>query len=440
MNSNELRASETPWQLTENKNWKCSKIKHHYEITLGKMLQNEPQSSGDLEVPYLKSQHVQADRILMDSELPQMWANPWEIANLNVKKGDLLVCEGGEIGRSAIISSKPPDNCIIQNALHLVRPKRTGDVNFLKYLLNHAISQKWLDVLCNKATIAHFTVEKFSQMSIWLPPLSEQKAIADYLDKETAKIDQLIEAKKRLLELLDEKRRALITHAVTRGLNPDVPMRDSGVEWIGEIPQHWKVINLKFLGQVRTGVAKGRNLGTRETLHVPYLRVANVQDGYLDLSDISAIEVLPEEVSSFNLKKGDVLMNEGGDADKLGRGAIWDGSINPCLHQNHVFAVRCFSVEPIWLTTVTKANYSKAYFESRAKQSTNLASISVTNLRELPVVIPPKQERKIIIEFIESAISNLDQLFYIARQTIQLLQERRTSLITAAVTGQIKIT
>ena len=137
----------------------------------------------------------------------------------------------------------------------------------------------------------------------------------------------MIDAKQRLLALLAEKRRALITYAVTRGLDPAAPMRNSGVPWIGEVPAHSEVKNLKFVGDVRTGVAKGRNLGSRETMKVPYLRVANVQDGYLDLSDISEIEVLPEEVATYSLfHNGDVLMNEGGDADKLGRGS--DGWLN----------------------------------------------------------------------------------------------------------------
>ena len=151
-------------------------------------------------------------------------------------------------------------------------------------------------------------------------PLPEQRAIATYLDNETTKIDALIAEKERLLSLLAEKRRALITQAVTRGLNPDVPMRDSGVEWLGEIPGHWEISKLKMLGRVRTGIPKGRNLGNRETVTLPYLRVANVQDGYLNLSDVAKIEVLPEEAQTYRLEKGDVLMNEGGDADKLGRG------------------------------------------------------------------------------------------------------------------------
>ncbi|MDZ8052197.1 MAG: restriction endonuclease subunit S [Aulosira sp. ZfuVER01] len=429
---------EAPWQPAYIKNWRFTQIKHHYEITLGKMLQNSAQSSEDVEVPYLKAQHIQWDQVLTE-ELPTMWASPGEIEMLRVRKGDLLVCEGGEVGRAVIVTDELPRNCIIQNALHLVRPRQTGDLRFLRYLLLHATSHEWLDVICNKATIAHFTVEKFSQMWIWLPPLSEQCAIANYLDHETAKINTLISAKESLLELLEEKRQALITHIVTYGLNPDVPMQRLSFDFLNSVPKHWKVINLKFLGELRTGVTKGRNFGNREPILVPYLRVANVQDGYLDLSDIAQIEVLPEEISSFKLEKGDVLMNEGGDADKLGRGAVWDGSIEPCLHQNHVFALRCYNIEPDWLTTIISSNYLKAYFESRSKQSTNLASISATNVKELPIVVPPSEERKAIIEYLKVATSEIDRLRKVAISTIKLLRERHTALITAAVTGQIKV-
>ncbi|MGI2909125.1 restriction endonuclease subunit S [Tolypothrix sp. VBCCA 56010] len=150
------------------------------------------------------------------------------------------------------------------------------------------------------STYEAVTSEDVANLLILFPSLDNQKAIANYLDRETAKIDTLISAKERLLDLLTEKRRALITHAVTRGLNPDVSLQDSSFEFFNYIPEHWEVINLKFLGKVKTGVTKGRNFGNRETVLVPYLRVANVQDGYLDLSDIAQIEVLPEEISSKN--------------------------------------------------------------------------------------------------------------------------------------------
>jgi type I restriction enzyme S subunit len=205
---------EAPWQPAYTNSWRFTQIKHHYEIKLGKMLQNSAQSSEDVEVPYLKAQHIQWDKVLTE-ELPTMWASPWEIEMLRVRKGDLLVCEGGEVGRAVIVTDELPRDCIIQNALHLVRPRQTGDLRFLKYLLLHATSHEWLDVICNKATIAHFTVEKFSQVWIWLPRLSEQRVIANYLDHETAKIDKLIVVAKKTIKLLQERRTALITAAVT---------------------------------------------------------------------------------------------------------------------------------------------------------------------------------------------------------------------------------
>lgn len=324
--------------------------------------------------------------------------------------------------------------------LHVLSPLPEIDPDFLYYItVSEPFRRCGEAYMSGAAGQKRVPTEYVSNYLIQLPSLSEQRSLAHYLDRQTAKIDDLITAKQCLLELLAEKRRALITHAVTRGLNPAAPLRDSGIEFVEKIPEHWEVINLKFLGEVRTGVAKGRDLGNRETVHVPYLRVANVQDGYIDLSDVADIQVLPEEISSFSLRKGDVLMNEGGDADKLGRGAVWDGSIEPCLHQNHVFAVRCYSIEPNWLTTVTGSDYAKAYFESRSKQSTNLASISATNISELSVVVPPQQERIKIINYLEQAISKIDTLRLAAKNTIELLHERRVALISAAVTGQIRI-
>lgn len=115
------------------------------------------------------------------------------------------------------------------------------------------------------------------------------------------------------------------------------------VEWLGDVPEHWNLRRIKGIAEVRQGVTKGRNLDGKDTLELPYLRVANVQDGYLDLEDIATISVLPEEVERYSLRPGDVLMNEGGDNDKLGRGAVWRGEITPCLHQNHVFSVRPYA-------------------------------------------------------------------------------------------------
>lgn len=126
--------------------------------------------------------------------------------------------------------------------------------------------------------------------AVAFPDVAEQTAIASFLDRETAKIDALVAEQKKLIALLKEKRQAVISHAVTKGLNPDVPMKDSGIEWLGDVPAHWDVSRLKFVARIQTGVAKGKDNTGKDTLSVPYLRVANVQDGYLDLEDIATIE------------------------------------------------------------------------------------------------------------------------------------------------------
>ena len=275
--------------------------------------------------------------------------------------------------------------------------------------------------------------------AIGLPPLDEQRAIATFLDRETAKIDALVAEQEKLIELLKEKRQAVISHAVTKGLDPSVPMKDSGVEWLGEVPAHWAVVRLKRVAHVQTGVAKGKDNTGRKTLEVPYMRVANVQDGYLDLEDVATIDMPEDDLARYLLECGDVLMNEGGDFDKLGRGHIWDGSIEPCVHQNHVFAVRPFGVSSEWLNLFTGSFAAQFYFMSRSKQSTNLASISSSNLMELSVPLPSAAECDEIVRYVAEKVSAFEALASSAERSKSLLQERRSALISAAVTGQIDV-
>jgi type I restriction enzyme S subunit len=169
------------------------------------------------------------------------------------------------------------------------------------------------------------------------------------------------------------------------------------------IPDKWKKLPLDHVAHVQTGLAKGKkDIKNSQTL--PYLRVANVQDGYFDLSLIKSIEVEESNIDRYLLKQGDVLLTEGGDFDKLGRGAIWQGEINPCLHQNHIFVVRTKDelLMPEFLSLLTGSAYGKAYFLKCSKQSTNLASINSTQLKEFPVLLPPLTEQKKIVEAVNA--------------------------------------
>lgn len=165
----------------------------------------------------------------------------------------------------------------------------------------------------------------------------------------------------------------------------------------GENPRGWPKKPLEDIGEVRQGVTKGRDLRGKKVIRAPYLRVANVQDGYLDLSEVKEIDVLESDLERYHLDRGDVLLTEGGDPDKLGRGFIWNGEIQGCIYQNHIFRVRVERqlVLPEFLAFLTRTAYAKSYFLKAAKRSSNLASINARQLRAFSVPLPPigMQER-----------------------------------------------
>lgn len=345
-----------------------------------------------------------------------------------------------ENGKGALIRGMANGLGFGTTELHVVAPRPELDERYLYYLTAGPHFRSWGEAQMTGAAgqkrvptdfVLDYRVPVFDQ--------AKQRAIADFLDAETARIDALIAAKENLLAILAEKRRALVTQAVTRGLDPSVPMRDSGIPWLGEIPAHWEVTRLKLVAIVQSGLALGKKYGNEELTEYPYLRVANVQDGYLDLSEVKTVEVSEQDAIGCRLQAGDVLMNEGGDADKLGRGAIWTGEIDPCLHQNHVFAVRPQRVSSEWLNLWTSGDGAKAFFESRAKQSTNLASISATNLKELPIPIPPVEEQESLVQHVRQELEKVGRFESATHRTISLLRERREAVIAAAVTGRLDV-
>ena len=185
----------------------------------------------------------------------------------------------------------------------------------------------------------------------------------------------------------------------------------SKIKWA---PNEWRKERLEYLAKIQTGIAKNQN-HQGEVIALPYLRVANVQDGFLDLSEIKTINVLKDKADRYKLQLGDVLLTEGGDFDKLGRGAVWEGQIESCVHQNHVFAVRTDKtiLFPAFLSAQTSSPYGKRYFLSCSKQSTNLASINSSQLKAFPVLFPPLPEQKAIADLLttwDEAIEKTERL------------------------------
>jgi type I restriction enzyme S subunit len=279
----------------------------------------------------------------------------------------------------------------------------------------------------------------FSAMVAPLPPLDEQQVIADYLDAETGRIDLLIEKQQQLIEKLRERRRTVVADAVEMGIDGDTKLHDSVPTWIRAAPASWELMPLKRLAEVQTGVTLG---GARpnNAIDVPYLRVANVQTGGLDLGEIKTVPIEPQDVARYLLRIGDVLMTEGGDIDKLGRGCIWSGEVEGAIHQNHVFAVRCgFRLLNRFLVYVMESPVGRVYFEITAKRSTNLASTNSTTLRNFTFAVPPPDEQQRIADHLDEQTAKIDALILKTRRFIELAKERRAALVTAAVTGQIDV-
>lgn len=365
-----------------------------------------------------------------------------QIAKFSLRAGDTIITKDSETADDIAISAYVPHDIpgvICGYHLSMIRPYAGISGAFIKRLFDSLYAKARFAVLANGLTRVGLGQNALDNILLPFPTFEEQVTIAAFLDHETAKIDALIAEQKKLIALLASKRQATISHAVTRGINFDSSLKDSGVAALGKVPKHWRMTRLKFLANVQTGIAKGKDMTDKATIVVPYLRVANVQDGFLALDDVASIEIEPAQLERYRLLPGDVLMNEGGDFDKLGRGTIWRGQIPDCIHQNHVFAVRPHGVTSEWLNLVTSSEYAQFYFMSRSKQSTNLASISSTNIMELPIVLPPVDEQISILRFVEQEMERLKTLMDAAKRGIELLKERRSALISAAVTGQIDV-
>ncbi|WP_439589963.1 hypothetical protein [Hydrogenophaga sp.] len=209
-------------------------------------------------------------------------------------------------------------------------------------------------------------------LQIPLPAMGEQLRIVDQLSRAEGIVRLRCQAQQKAAELIPAIFVDMFGDPVTN-------------------PKGWPVFPLSAVSEVISGVAKGRDLAADESVELPYMRVANVKDGRLDLNEVKTILIKKTEVEKLRIVPGDLLMTEGGDPDKLGRAALWCGEINLCVHQNHIFKVRSHRdrLVPEYLRSLVGSAYGKAYFLSVAKKTTGIASINKTQLSAFPVLLPP---------------------------------------------------
>lgn len=252
-----------------------------------------------------------------------------------------------------------------------------------------------------------------------VPPVAEQQQIVEFLSNETAQIDALIAKQEQLIARLCERRSTALALAFA-----DLPHGAT---------------QLRYVAEIQTGVTLSGS-GDAEQPEWPYLRVANVQAGYLDLSRITTLRLAPAVAQASMLRPGDVLMTEGGDIDKLGRGAVWHGEIEPMLHQNHIFAVRPrMLLDSEFLVLWLDAPVARTHFYTTARKTTNLASTNKTIVGRLPVTLPPIEMQREFVASVAADAAKIDALIAKAEEFIALALERRAALITEAVTGRIGV-
>jgi type I restriction enzyme S subunit len=324
---------------------------------------------------------------------------------------------------------------VINQALLGFQFKPGVNTKYVKWQLKHLQSRVAEEA--SSSTQDNLSAEKVRNLPVPLPPLPTQRAIADYLDRETARIDALIAAKERVLALLAEKRRGLITRAVTRGLDPHAPLRDSGIPWLGEIPAHWEIVALRFLVDMTSGATPDTGRAEYWEGEIPWVSPKDMKrDEIADAED---------HVSDSALSQGSLRLIEPGAVLIVVRGMILAHSFPtavttaPVTINQDMKALRCReSLAPYYL---------RDFFRGHEEHVVSLADSSAHGTRKLEteilgrleIALPPAAEQRAIAGYIGHSTSRLDAVRAATKRSIALLKERRSALISAAVTGQIDV-
>lgn len=316
------------------------------------------------------------------------------------------------------------------------------NVKYLYYLLCSDEYRRAMKKYARGTTVLMLDMHGIKRIPIKYPiSKRDQKEIAAILSA----TDRAIEKTEALIVKYQQIKAGLMHDLFTRGVLPNGqlrPPRSAAPELyqetaIGWIPREWRVTKLGAMAKIVSGVTLGPKESPIDTVDVPYLRVANVQDGYLNLTEMKTVRISRKTLEYLRLLPGDVLMNEGGDFDKLGRGAVWAGEIEDCVHQNHVFRVRVDTsvLKPQYLAYYSESSFGKKYFLLSSKQSTNLASINSTQLNAYPMALPNGAEQDEIVR----RVSGANQRIHTLRNNATKLHVQKLGLMQDLLTGKVPV-
>ena len=425
----QMKDSGVEWIGEIPAHWDIAKVGYFYDIQLGKMLQPTQQSSDDVLAKYLCAANVGSNQ-LKYTPLKEMWFSPSELESLKVQKGDMLVVEGGDVASCDIVNDDVGE-LYFQNALHRVRPIADCDIRILKYWLWMTKGIGHIDLICNKATIAHFSKEKFIALPIVVLPLPEQRRIAAFLDRRCAEIDAVIERTKATIEEYKKLKQAVITEAVTKGVRGPRTMKDSGIEWIGEIPETWNVVRIKNLFDYRNE----RNYAPLEEVNLISLYTDKGVVQHCDLEETTGNKA--SNADGYKLVyEDDIVVNiilcwMGA----IGRSA-YNGVTSPAYDvyapmpgtnsrfYHHLFRTQGFSGDCYKVGRGIMAMRWRTYSDQ---------------FRALKVVCPPTEEQEEIIAYLDEKCAALDTLIVKKSALLTELETYKKSLIYEYVTGKKEV-
>jgi type I restriction enzyme S subunit len=386
-------------------------------------------------VPFLSVDGIQNNQLVFEG---CRYISREDHARYSIKckpnQGDVLLGKAASVGKVAHVDTDIEFN--VWSPLAVIRPRSKKTGKFIYYSLQSALLQMQCDMYSNANTQKNLGMSTIDNLAFATPTDDEAEQVANFLDHETAKIDALVEKQQRLIELLKEKRQAVISHAVTKGLNPNAPMKVSGVEWLGEVPAHWVVSRVK---DVTTKIVDG-----------PHFSPPYVDDGYMFLSArnikvdrwaLSDAKYISEEnFREFNKRikpeKGDVLLTKGGTTG-VARAVDLDFDFQVWVHIAVLKTVKS-KIDHFFLAHSLngKSCYEQSQLSTYGATNNDLGLSRIANI---VFAAPPLEEQYAICDFINDKCSKLDNLISNSLVSIELMQERRTALISAAVTGKIDV-
>jgi len=344
------------------------------------------------------------------------------------KEKDILFTVRAPVGAMNISDKK----YAIGRGLCAISATKYSDRFFLWYLMS--VVKTELDTISTGSTYEAVSVEQVNNSIVVLPPLQEQQTIANYLDTATAKIDTLIEKQTKLIALLKEKRQAVISTAVTRGLDNTVAMKDSEVEWLGEIPEHWEAVSLKYISRITLGkMLTSSDKGNMKLK--PYLKAKNLRWMKVDVRNTDNMWFSDDELKSLRLKNNDLLVSEGGE---VGRACMWNNELDECYIQNSVNRVQFTKRNPEFFLYQFFAAGHYGYFDSIVNKI-SIAHLTKEKLGDAKFVVTPIKEQEVIVNYLDDKTSKIDKLINKSTKAIDLLKEKRTALISSVVTGKIDV-